>query len=717
MATLVLSTVGNALGGPIGGAIGSLIGQGIDQRLFGPGPRQGPRLGDLSVQSSTYGAQVPRIYGTMRVAGTVIWATELKESSELQGGAKGQPDVQAYSYSASFAVALSSRRAKQIKRIWADGKLLRGAAGDFKVKTGFRFYPGDEDQVADPMIASIEGLENTPAYRALAVAVFEDLQLAEFGNRIPFLTFEVEADAAAPTVGDVLRDATASAVQSDAADVIEGYAAYGGSKRAAIEPLVDYFNVALFDDGERLRSPGGTEFEIATDQLGCAPGTERAELSEHSQAAVRELPRALSISYYDPSRDYQTGQMRASAWSGGGVEQAVELAVVLSAAKAKAMAEGSISRQWAQRSRLSVQASPECMAVEPGTLINVDGSSWRVERVTVEQLVTKLQLTSQWTGVASADADPGRVVSNPDAIAAPTQIAVFNLPDLGLGRQGAPAVHVAACQPTAPYRAVQLDVSGAGEPRTVRSALQEAVLGRALTILPNGQSAVFDLANAVEVELDDAEHWLQARDDDALINGANLAVLGDEFIQFAAAEPTGPKRFRLSRLLRGRRGSEWAMPAHQAGERFCLLTPASLIAIELPTEMVGASVQVRPNGLADDDHPGVSMTLSGEALRPSSPVNLKATLDEGGLTLSWTRRSRLGWAWVDGLDAPLSETVELYRVEISGTASELSFDTVEPRLVVGSDSLAVLGSGEATIEIKQVGDYGLSRPLGITLTL
>jgi hypothetical protein len=150
--------------------------------------------------------------------------------------------------------------------------------------------------------------------------------------------------------------------------------------------------------------------------------------------------------------------------------------------------------------------------------------------------------------------------------------------------------------------------------------LQEAVLGRALTILSNGQSSVFDLANVVEVELDDADHWLQSRDDDALINGANLAVLGDEVVQFGAAEPTGAKRFRLSRLLRGRRGSEWAMPLHQAGERFCVLTPASLIGIEWPIEMVGASVQVRPNDLADDNHPGVSLRMTGEALRPPSPV-------------------------------------------------------------------------------------------------
>src|SRR6478735_3363391 len=100
MATLALTSIGNALGGPIGGAIGGLIGNGIDRSLFGPGPRTGPRLNDLSVQTSSYGTPVPRVYGTMRVAGTVVWATELRESSEPQTCAKGQPDVVVYSYSA-----------------------------------------------------------------------------------------------------------------------------------------------------------------------------------------------------------------------------------------------------------------------------------------------------------------------------------------------------------------------------------------------------------------------------------------------------------------------------------------------------------------------------------------------------------------------------------------------------------------------------------------
>src|SRR3954454_827800 len=102
MATLVLSTVGTVLGGPIGGAIGALVGQSIDQELLAPASR-GPRVGDLSVQTSSYGMQIPRMYGTMRVAGSVVWSTDLVQSSQTTG-AKGQPDV-TYSYSVSFAVA------------------------------------------------------------------------------------------------------------------------------------------------------------------------------------------------------------------------------------------------------------------------------------------------------------------------------------------------------------------------------------------------------------------------------------------------------------------------------------------------------------------------------------------------------------------------------------------------------------------------------------
>ena len=718
MATLVLSTVGNALGGPIGGAIGSLIGRSIDQSLFGPGPRRGPRLNDLGVQSSSYGTQVPRIYGTMRAAGSVIWATDLKESSEPQGGAKGQPETIVYSYSASFAVALSSRAARGVGRIWADGKLLRGVAGDFKVKTGFRFYPGDEDQPIDALIASVEGIDRTPAFRGLALAVFEDLQLAEFGNRIPFLTFEVIGDQADPTLGDILRDASGGAVDATAPEIVRGYAAYGPSRHSAIEPLIEQFAVPLFDDGDRIRSTLPDLRQLHPDEVGCGAGVDPSPKSERLQAPVRTLPRSLALSYYDPTRDYQTGQMRATGATSAGIDEAVELPVVMDAAQAKGLAQSHIARRWAQRDRLVLRLPPCQLAVEPGQMVALDdGSAWRVEQATVEEWVVKLELSPAWQAVGATPADGGAHLPATDLVASPTEMAVLDLPDLGVGRHDVPAIHVAACQPSADWRAVPIEIAVSGEVRTVSSARSEAVIGAALTVLSTGQSAIFDLVNTVDVELFDPEHWLESRDDDALANGANLASLGPELIQFGVATPIGGRRFRLSKLLRGRRGTEWAMDGHAPQERFTLLSANSLQRIELPMEALGSAIGVTARGLADGNATPASLTVRGEALRPPSPVHLLAArTPSGDLHATWIRRSRVGWSWLDGTDVALGEIAERYRVRVEGGAGSITTDATVPEALIANGALASLGPGPLTVLVVQVGDYGESHPASIIIS-
>lgn len=710
MATLALSSIGTALGGPIGGAIGSLIGHGIDQSLFGPGPRRGPRLNDLSVQTSSYGTPIPRVYGTMRVAGTVIWATELEESSEPQGGAKGQPDVIIYSYAVSMVVALSSRRARRIGRIWADGKLLRGAAGDFKVKTEFRFYPGDEDQEVDPLIASVEGVDEAPAYRGMAITVFEGLQLAEYGNRIPFLTFEIFGDDEAPSIGSILTDASDGAVQCSATDAVDGYAAYGSSRRAALLPLIEQFAVPLTDDGDVLRTPDAAPtVQAGKDDVGCAAGSREAPRTERSQVPARVLPRSIELSYYDPSRDFQTGQMRAGAASDGGVDEVIELPATLTAERAKALAETSLARRWAERDRLVLRLPPDRLSVEPGRSVRLaDGSTWRVDAVVVEELVVRLELSRRSAAVVSAVADPGRHLPAPDRIAEPTTVAVLDLPDLGIGRHDVPTLQVAACQAGAGWRQVPIEVTCGGEVWTVASASAEAVIGTALTEIGDGTT--------VDVELADAGHWLESRDAVALANGANLAALGRELIQFGSAVPIGPKWFRLGGLLRGCRGTEWAMGLHAAGETFVLIRPGALQEIVLPPSALGASISVKAAGLADNDADPVQQNVGGEAMRPPSPVNLQAVAADGGLMLTWVRRSRLGWMRPEGTDVPLGESSERYRVTLDAATTSITFDAFEPRLAITADVLAGL-TGDATISVVQIGDFAQSRPVEISVAL
>ena len=653
----------------------------------------------------------------MRVAGSVIWATDLRESSTLQSGGKNQPDVETFSYSVSIAVALSSRPATGIGRIWADGKLLRGIAGDFKARTTFRFYPGDEDQAIDPLIGSIEGLALSPAYRGLALAVFENLELADFGNRIPFLTFEVLGDAAPPSIGSILTDATAGAMLSSVAQPIIGYAAHGTNRRAAIEPLIDHFGLELRDRQGQVETGIPTLFEVDEADLGCAADGKAEPASERSTIPERSVPASLTIDYYDPARDYQVGRMRASAGSRGGPAEAVDLPIVLTAESARGVAENSLARRWAQRERITTRLPPQHIALQPGDLIVLPGSSrrWTVRQISLEAMIAVAELQASWQVAPAILADPGRPAPSSDVVAEPTKLALFDLPDLGMGPTL--QLHLAAASATVAWRQVPIEI-GIGEAVSGgTSAAAETLLGVALTILEPNQAAILDLESSVDIELANDEQWLESRDDDALLQGANLAVLGREVFQFGLAVAIGPKRFRLLRLLRGRFGSEWAMTGHAAGDAFALLDSRTLRSISVPDAMLGSEVGVTAFGVGDGAGTQVVATASGEALRPPSPVHLQAIIAGGSLQASWVRRSRAGYPWLDDIDAPLGESNQRYRVRIEGPAGVVEGETVQPFTSFSAAQLGAAGSGPATIGVRQVGDRSLSRWASVSINL
>ncbi|MEJ6398047.1 baseplate multidomain protein megatron [Yoonia sp. 208BN28-4] len=211
MATIVLSAAGLALGTSLGGSVlglsaavigraaGATLGRVIDQRLLGAGSEavETGRVDRFRLTGASEGATVQQVYGRMRVAGQVIWATKFLEDSETSGGGKGapaSPKVTEYSYAISIAVALCEGEIARVGRVWADGEEV--AVTDLNM----RLYRGTVDQQPDPKIAATEGAANTPAYRGLAYVVMEDLPLAQFGNRVPQFTFEVmrPSDAATP---------------------------------------------------------------------------------------------------------------------------------------------------------------------------------------------------------------------------------------------------------------------------------------------------------------------------------------------------------------------------------------------------------------------------------------------------------------------------------------------------------------------------------------
>ena len=218
-----------------------------------------------------------------------------------------------------------------------------------------------------------------------------------------------------------------------------------------------------------------------------------------------------------------------------------------------------------------------------------------------------------------------------------------------------------------------------------------------------------DTISTLQVELLNDAMWLEGRSDDALVDGANLAAVGPELIQFGAVEALGERRFRLSRLLRGRRGTEWATGSHEAGEPFTLITRETLAAFEAPA---GIEVQLLASGVGDiPDAASVSRAVDAEVLRPPSPVHLTALeAPDGSLVIAWVRRSRQGWTWADGVETPLGEEAETYRLTIAGPGFERKIETATPGHIYTAAERAVDGPGPLAVSVTQAGSFALSRP-------
>lgn len=727
MATLVLTAVGTAFGGPIGGAIGALIGQQADAAIFAPKRRQGPRLGDLAVQTSSYGSAIPKLFGTMRVAGTVIWATDLRESKSSSGGGKGAPKTTNYSYSASFAVALSGRPILSVRRIWADGKLLRGAGGDFKSQTKYRLYLGSEEQPVDPLIASAEGIGQAPAFRGTAYALFEDFQLADYGNRIPSLTFEVVADLGEVAVGAIAEELSEGAVVGGETPLLGGYAASGDSVRGAIEALSDVLPMSLLenDGGLVLTAPAGAAIEIVAGEAGASGAGGSGGVGEIVRKAAGSVAGEVSIAYHDVARDYQTGLQRATR---GGPTQRSDrraLPAALAADAAKAFAQTRLASIWAGRASMRLNLGWARSGISPGSHLRIEGQSglWRVERRTIDHMVVALELVRAPGGVPLAvePASPGRPIGHPDLVHGPTSLVLLDVP--ALGEEGGDKVRllVAAAGEQAGWRRAMLSASfdGGGSWQAAGATAGAAVMGVAVDSLGDGGSALIDRRASVEVELLNDEMWLEGRDEDALVAGANLALLGDELIQFGSAEPLGGRRFRLSHLLRGRRGTEWAGGSHVAGERFLLIEADSLAAIEAPTALIGGEARVMGEGLGDEEPALASLMLSGESARPPSPVHLRAERrPNGDIAIGWVRRSRTGWGWPSGGDTPLGEESESYRLSLSSLGGIRAVALAEPHYLYSAAEQAADGlSGPLSISVVQNGTVAVSRSAGIVASI
>jgi|GEM_PF-650483 len=360
MASLALAVAGSYIGGAMAGGtaavafgmtgaqLGWMGGAMLGSVLFPPKMPDGPRLDDLSVQVSGYGASITRLWGTSRIAGNVICSTDLVEHAQEQGG-KGGGSYTSYSYTCSFAVSLCEGPITSVRRMWADGKLIYDVStGNEGLQKGFSassivFYTGTETQDVDPTIQM--NRSDTPAYRGQAYVVIADLALEHFGNGSwgqAFWFFELpdwpdrafwnggygdvmglhrvwwgpQVEPASAKLSAIVTDLSLSvgltADQIDVTDLTDdvfGFViARQGTARSAVEQLMMAFMFdAVESEGKVKFVKRGRAAALTIDQtdLGVHPaGDPVPTLLALSRADEATLPRTVTIKYPNYAADY-----------------------------------------------------------------------------------------------------------------------------------------------------------------------------------------------------------------------------------------------------------------------------------------------------------------------------------------------------------------------------------------------------------------------------
>lgn len=448
------------------------------------------------------------------------------------------------------------------------------------------------------------------------------------------------------------------------------------SARAAIEQLMSaYFFSMKESNGKLVVIPRKADVAASVEADNCLPMVEEGRslsyLLERSEDLL--LPETMEVHSLNRLQRYTTHVQSARRGTKDANEvSALKVALVLSEAHGRALAETLLSERWAERSQISLQLPQRFATLEAGDVITlVDGANIHRVRLTQVQFGRPgmvrvrgvIDVSEVWDGyIAPTIGNTGDAITPP----ASTRFEIMDIPALPGEAQDALTLRLAVCGTSSNWDGASiLRVGTSSEDSLLAETYTPATIGACLTALANAAAQVIDRTHTLDVSLlGNAE--LASVTEAAMLDGANLALVGDELIQFASVQLLAPGKYRLGTLLRGRLGTEHAMASHVASERFVLLNEA-IIPITLPANALQQSWHFRAVTAGTPLSIGTetSVTITGASLKPLSPVHVRATKDgSNNVTFSWIRRARIDGGMRDYIDVPLMEQAELYEIRV-----------------------------------------------------
>ena len=466
---------------------------------------------------------------------------------------------------------------------------------------------------------------------------------------------------------------------------VRSLAVSGGATRATLEQLgTAFFFQASLRDKLYFRPRGGSVAatipwsDLAASANGDGADDQALPLNVGNEL---ELPPQVAVSYINVNDDAQAGTEHSDRMTvGQAAVRTISLGIGMTPAEAKGVADAVVADTAAALLTGAIALPISYARLDPADVVEVVDTDGRTYRLRLDR---KRDERGVLAFEVAAD-DPSAIVSQQITDTTQTPAANVSKPgdtllqalDVPLLRDAddAPGFYVAAKGSTTIWPGGQALISSNNVDYTLAAEVNEsAVFGVCTTTLGAYTGIGFDERNTLTVNVGNGELASSTRDAMLADDTVNALLVGSEVIRFRAASLSSPGVYVLSGLLRGQRGTEWAVAGHVASERCVLLRTRGLRRVAQDASENGQLRYLRGATLGATPTSGTTQFANTNVgLRPLAPVDIRAQEQANqDLLLTWRRRSRLSARFLATGGVPLGEAAESYIVRVYAPPSSL----------------------------------------------
>ena len=480
------------------------------------------------------------------------------------------------------------------------------------------------------------------------------------------------------------------------------------SPRAALEPLLDVFQIDAVESGSEIRFVARGGEAVSTVSEGDLAAEEPGSF-ELRRAQETDLPVEVQLGHFDSEAEYRHSIAESRLLTTPSQRLAtIEFAAMLEAGDAQALADSLLAESWVMRDTQTFRLPPSRLALEPSDVLtlNVAGQSIEARLLSLEDRADRAV----------------RGVRNEKSVYRRPAGATRRLARATLPTYGAPVLELLDLPllrgdeiPHAPWAAafsnpwpggVALYRSRTGGEATLSLVLSApAVMGRLSAELAPGPVGRWDRTNVLSVLVNGGA--LQSRTRLDVLGGANAVAIeapnGEwEIVQFETAQLTGAGQYSLVGLLRGQAGTEGLVTLTKPVDARFVLLDDTVRQVPFSVDDRGLDFEWRfgPQGaaLGDPTFGSLNKAFDGIGLRPYSPAHIRVAREGANLRFSWVRRTRVGGDSWESPDVPLGEETERYEVDVfNGGNVVRTLKTVTPSALYElADQEADFGAGGPT---------------------